>query len=100
MAQSKGRIKRRAEQTARTKRNIQKRRLKFECRIKAQIEEAVRNRGKPDEEARHPVSEHVRRVYHKGYNGSHRGNLSHYESKAERLRAHLAWSIGMRKRWN
>jgi len=98
MAQSKGRIKRRAEQTARTKGNVQRRRLKFERRIKAQIEEAVRNRGKPDEEARHPV--HTRPVYHKGYNGSHRGNLSHYESKAERLRAHLAWSIGMRKRWN
>jgi len=89
--QSKGSIKRRragkgrAEQNARTKRNVQRRRLKFERRIKAQIEEAG--------DSKIPV-------YRRGYNGSHRGELSHHESKAERLRAHLAWSIGMRRRWN
>ena len=72
--QSKGSKKRRragkgrAEQNARTQRNVQRRRLKFERRIKAQIEE---------EAAGNPLT-----------------------SKAERLRAHLAWSIGMRKRWN
>ena len=72
--QSKGSIKRRRAgkgrnaQNDRTKRNVQRRRLKFERRIKAQIEEA--------------------------------GAFNPLASKAERLRAHLRWSIGMRRRWN
>jgi len=89
--QSKGSVKRRRAgkgrnaQNDRTKRNVQKRRLKFERRIKAQIEEAG--------DSKIPV-------YRRGHGDSHRGDLSHYESKADRLREHLKWSIGMRQRWN
>jgi hypothetical protein len=70
-------------QRARTTRNVAKRQLKFERRIKAEIEEAG--------DSKIPV-------YHRGYDGSHRGDLSHHESKADRLRAHLKWSVGMRRR--
>ena len=77
----------RKAQNDRTKRNVQKRRLKFERRIKAQIEEAG------DGEYQIPI-------YQRGHGDSHRGRLERYESKAERLREHLKWSIGMRQRWN
>ncbi len=72
-------------QKVRTTRNIAARRRKFERRIAAQIEE---------------VGDSEIPVYQRGYDGSHRGDLSHHESKAERLRGHLKWSIGMRQRWN
>ena len=75
--QSKGSIKRRragkgrAEQNARTQRNVQRRRLKFERRIKAQID-ATENKWRWGEDV----------------------------TVADNLRAHLAWSIGMRQRWD